>query len=148
MFEKLAAIGLRQVHWQGKCEADLVTMGTYDVPQGESGMYGLVFDNTFSKTVSKTATFVLMTYPTNAAPKSGHHMHYAQAKAGASSTSLTKSSPSMGPVESSESLPQQLADRPRSMHEKPRLASTASSSFMTGVLQKKRRKKDYFLLLR
>ncbi|OSS51066.1 hypothetical protein B5807_04687 [Epicoccum nigrum] len=142
VFEKLAAIGLRQVHWQGKCEADLVTMGTYDVPQGESGMYGLVFDNTFSKTVSKTATFVLMTYPTNAAPKSGHHMHYAQAKAGASSTSLTKSSPSMGPVESSESLPQQLADRPRSMHEKPRLASTSSSSFMTGVLMKKRRKKN------
>ena len=142
MFEKLAAIGLRQVHWQGKCEADLVTMGTYDVPQGGSGMYGLVFDNTFSKTVSKTATFVLMTYPTNAAPKSGHHMHYAQAKAGASSTSLTKSSPSMGPVESSESLPQQLADRPRSMHEKPRLASASSSSFMTGVLLKKRRKKN------
>ncbi|KAF3006770.1 hypothetical protein E8E13_010146 [Curvularia kusanoi] len=142
VLEKLAAIGLKQVHWQGKCEADLVSMGTYDVPQGEGGMYGLVFDNTFSKTVSKTATFVLMTYPTNAAPKSGHHMHYAQAKANASSTSLTKSSPTIGPVESSESLPQQLADRPRSQHEKPRLASTSSSSFMTGSLMKKRRKKN------
>lgn len=142
MLEKLAAIGLKQVHWQGKCEADLVSMGTYDVPQGEGGMYGLVFDNTFSKTVSKTATFVLMTYPTNAPPKSGHHMHYAQAMAGASSTSLNKSSPSMGPVESSESLPQQLAERPRSMHEKPKQASISSSSFMTGVLLKKRRKKN------
>lgn len=142
MLEKLAAIGLKQVHWQGKCEADLVSMGTYDVPQGEGGMYGLVFDNTFSKTVSKTATFVLMTYPTNAPPKSGHHMHYAQAMAGASSTSLHKTSPSMGPVESSESLPQQLAERPRSMHEKPKQNSTSSSSFMTGVLLKKRRKKN------
>lgn len=142
MLEKLSAIGLKQVHWQGKCEADLVSMGTYDVPQGEGGMYGLVFDNTFSKTVSKTATFVLMTYPTNAAPKSGHHMHYAQAKAGASSTSLTKSSPSMGPVESSESLPQQLAERPRSMHDKPKQPSVSSSSFMTGNLLKKRRKKN------
>lgn len=142
MLEKLAAIGLKQVHWQGKCEADLVSMGTYDVPQGEGGMYGLVFDNTFSKTVSKTATFVLMTYPTNAPPKSGHHMHYAQAMAGASSTSLNKSSPSMGPVESSESLPQQLAERPRSMHERPKQSSVSSSSFMTGVLLKKRRKKN------
>ncbi|KAH6633588.1 Oxysterol-binding protein-domain-containing protein [Boeremia exigua] len=142
VLEKLAAIGLKQVHWQGKCEADMVSMGTYDVPQGEGGMYGLVFDNTFSKTVSKTATFVLMTYPTNAPPKSGHHMHYAQAMAGASSTSLNKPSPSMGPVESSESLPQQLAERPRSMHEKPKQASISSSSFMTGVLLKKRRKKN------
>lgn len=142
MLEKLAAIGLKQVHWQGKCEADLVSMGTYDVPQGEGGMYGLVFDNTFSKTVSKTATFVLMTYPTSAPPKSGHHMHYAQAMAGASTTSLNKSSPSMGPVESSESLPQQLAERPRSMHERPKQASISSSSFMTGVLLKKRRKKN------
>ncbi|KZM24320.1 transport [Ascochyta rabiei] len=142
VLEKLSAIGLKQVHWQGKCEADMVSMGTYAVPQGEGGMYGLVFDNTFSKTVSKTATFVLMTYPTNAPPKSGHHMHYAQAMAGASSTSLTKSSPSMGPVESSESLPQQLAERPRSMHDKPKPASVSSSSFMTGVLQKKRRKRN------
>lgn len=142
VLEKLSAIGLKQVHWQGKCEADLVSMGTYDVPQGEGGMYGLVFDNTFSKTVSKTATFVLMTYPTNAPPKSGHHMHYAQAMAGASSTSLTKSSPSVGPLESSESLPQQLAERPRSMHEKPKQTSVSSSSFMTGVLQKKRRKRN------
>ncbi|KAJ4398404.1 Oxysterol-binding protein 3 [Didymella pomorum] len=142
VLEKLSAIGLKQVHWQGKCEADLVSMGTYDVPQGEGGMYGLVFDNTFSKTVSKTATFVLMTYPTNAPPKSGHHMHYAQAMAGNSSTSLTKSSPSMGPVESTDSLPQQLAERPRSMHDRPKQPSVSSSSFMTGNLLKKRRKKN------
>jgi len=141
VLEKLSAIGLKQVHWHGKCEADLVSIGTYDVPAGEGGMYGLVFDNTFSKTVSKTATFVLMTYPTNAAPKSGHHMHYAQAMAATSTTSLPKSSPSMGPVESSESLPQAYAERPRSQAgQKAGLAS--GSSFLTGVLQKKRRKRN------
>ncbi|CAE7178871.1 hypothetical protein PTNB73_03434 [Pyrenophora teres f. teres] len=140
VLEKLSAIGLKQVHWHGKCEADLVSMGTYDVPAGEGGMYGLVFDNTFSKTVSKTATFVLMTYPTNAAPKSGHHMHYASAMA-ASTTSLSKSSPSMGPVESSESLPQAYAERPRSQAGlKP--GAISGSSFLTGVLQKKRRKRN------
>lgn len=32
-------------------------------------MYGLVFDNTFSKQTSKTATFVVLTYPTGAPPQ-------------------------------------------------------------------------------
>ncbi|KAH3918704.1 hypothetical protein HBI56_024810 [Parastagonospora nodorum] len=142
VLEKLSAIGLKQVQWHGKCEADQVSLGTYDVPPGEGGMYGLVFDNTFSKTVSKQATFVLMTYPTNAAPKSGHHMRYAQASAMGSSTSLPKSSPSMGPVESSESLPQALADRPKTQAA-PKLGSfSSSSSFLTGVLHKKRRKRN------
>ncbi|KAF2874433.1 Oxysterol-binding protein-domain-containing protein [Massariosphaeria phaeospora] len=118
-------------------------MGTYNVPEGEGGMYALVFDNTFSKTVSKTATFVLMTYPTDAPPKSGHHMHYVQAMAGASSTSLgAKSSPSLGPVaDSAESLPQALADRAKTSY-LPVTSSTSNSSFLTGVLQKKRRKRN------
>ena len=141
MLEKLSAIGLKQVYWHGKCEAEMVSMGTYDVPAGEGGMYGLVFDNTFSKTVSKTATFVLMTYPTNAPPKSGHHMHYAQAMAGASTTSLPKSSPSMGPIESSESLPQAFGEHGRAQ-QGTRQGSLSSSSFLTGVLQKKRRKRN------
>ncbi len=138
--EKLSAIGLKQVQWHGKCEADQVSMGTYAVPPGEGGMYGLVFDNTFSKTVSKTATFVLMTYPTAAPPKSGHHMHYAQAMAGGSTTSLPKSSPTMGPVQSSESLDQAFLDRPKSRSITK--ASLASSNFLTGTLQKKRRKRN------
>jgi hypothetical protein len=142
VLEKLSAIGLKQVQWHGKCEADQVSLGTYDVPTGEGGMYGLVFDNTFSKTVSKQATFVLMTYPTNAPPKSGHHMRYAQASAMGSSTSLPKSSPSMGPIESSESLPQAFSDRPKS-HVAPKTGSfSGSSSFLTGVLHKKRRKRN------
>lgn len=48
-------------------------MGTYAIPPGQGGMYGLIFDNTFSKQVSKTATFVLLTYPTNAPPHATHH---------------------------------------------------------------------------
>jgi hypothetical protein len=140
VLEKLSALGLKQVQWHGKCEADQVSLGTYNVPTGEGGMYGLVFDNTFSKTVSKQATFVLMTYPTNAPPKSGHHMRYAQAHAGESSTSLPKSSPYIGPLESSESLPQASTDRPKSYA--PKASGMPSSSFLTGVLQKKRRKRN------
>ena len=144
VLEKLSAIGLRQVQWAGKCEAEKVSMGTYDVPEGEGGMYGLVFDNTFSKTVSKTATFVLMTYPSNAPPKSGHHMHYAQTLTGASSTSLgQKSSPSSGLVaDSSESLPiQTYAERPKSSYAVNQTGAP-NSNFLTGVLQKKKRKRN------
>ncbi|GAB7349946.1 hypothetical protein MBLNU459_g0642t1 [Dothideomycetes sp. NU459] len=79
VMDKLQSIGLKCVEWTGNCEADKVSMGTYDVPEGAGGMYGLVFDNTFSKTVSKTATFVLMTHPTNAPPKSKAQLHYSQA---------------------------------------------------------------------
>lgn len=144
MVEKLSAIGMKQVHWAGKCEADKVSMGTYDVPEGEGGMYGLVFDNTFSKTVSKTATFVLMTYPSNTPPKSGHHMHYAQTLAGASSTSLgQKPSPGLGPVaDSSDSLPTQtFTERPKTSYN-PSTAVPPNASFLTGILQKKRRKRN------
>ncbi|KAJ6790405.1 hypothetical protein PWT90_09722 [Aphanocladium album] len=67
--EILASKGFIPVKWVGKCEADKVSIGTYDVLDGQGGMYGLVFDNTFSKQTSKTATFVVLTYPTGAPPQ-------------------------------------------------------------------------------
>ncbi|KAF2812066.1 oxysterol binding protein 1 [Mytilinidion resinicola] len=150
--EKLQGLGYKKVAWAGKCEADKVSMGKFDVPEGEGGMYGLVFDNTFSKTVSKTATFVLITHPTNAPPKSGHHMHYAQNyNAGASSSSLpTKSSPRLLAVsDSTDSLPQDpsvgnkinVEFRPKSSHTGDS-NSFNDGTFYTGILQKKRRKKN------
>ncbi|KAL1634133.1 Oxysterol-binding protein 3 [Neofusicoccum ribis] len=138
--EKLQSIGLKPVAWTGKCEADKVSMGRYDVPEGEGGMYGLVFDNTFSKQVSKTATFVLMTHPTAAPPKSGHHLHFSQAVGGAS--------PNLPPGdfgESTDSLAQEpmvAADpRPRSRHV-AEATTPGGSLFYTGVLLKKRRKRN------
>jgi hypothetical protein len=72
--EQLKAKGFISIQWHGKCEADKVSMGTYAVPGGQGGMYGLIFDNTFSKQLSKTATFVLLTYPTSAPPHATHHL--------------------------------------------------------------------------
>ncbi|OCK77672.1 hypothetical protein K432DRAFT_427831 [Lepidopterella palustris CBS 459.81] len=148
--EKLLGIGLKQVAWAGKCEADKVSVGKFDVPEEEGGMYGLVFDNTFSKTVSKTATFVLMTYPTNAPPKSGH-MQYAQAFTGGSTSSLTsRTSPALqARNESTDSLPQDASlgkklnaeIRPKTA-QPPDEAHSVASAFYTGVLQKKRRKRN------
>lgn len=71
--EQLKAKGFISIQWHGKCEADKVSMGTYPVPIGHGGMYGLIFDNTFSKQLSKTATFVLLTYPSSAPPHPTHH---------------------------------------------------------------------------
>ncbi|KAK5009315.1 hypothetical protein LTR28_001646, partial [Elasticomyces elasticus] len=111
VLEKLQAIGLKPVAWAGRCEADRVSMGRYDVKEGEDGMYGLVFDNTFSKQASKNVTFVLMTHPTNAPPKSGHSLHYSQAFASNSAGVGGRYSPNFGPIsDSTESLPHELAD--------------------------------------
>ncbi|KAJ9624887.1 Oxysterol-binding protein 3 [Taxawa tesnikishii (nom. ined.)] len=147
--EKLQSIGLRCVAWTGKCEADKVSMGTYNVGEGEGGMYGLVFDNTFSRQVSKTATFVLMTHPTNAPPKSQAHLHYSQAMAAGSTTSVAKSSPSLRPVaDSTDSLPQDsgLATTVRGGPATRKRGSTVKASdggnFHTGTLWKKRRKRN------
>lgn len=70
----LASKGFIAVKWCGKCEADKVSMGTFDVQSGHAGMFGLVFDNTFSKQTSKTATFVVLTYPTGAPPQTANNM--------------------------------------------------------------------------
>ncbi|KAG9696428.1 hypothetical protein KCU95_g2334, partial [Aureobasidium melanogenum] len=138
VMEKLHSIGLRCVEWVGNCEADKVRVGTYDVGPGQGGMYGLVFDNTFSKTVSKTATLVLMTHPTNAPPKSR-----AQLKAQPSSSNL-KNSPriSASPGASVESLGKELentqaAKGPRSSFHQ----SLAPHDIHSGTLGKRRRKK-------
>ncbi|TKA76933.1 hypothetical protein B0A55_03110 [Friedmanniomyces simplex] len=149
---KLESIGLKKVAWAGRCEADKVAMGRYDVLEREGGTYGLVFDNTFSRNTSKTVHFVLMTHPTNAPPKSGHHLHYSQAFAASSTSTIGKSySPSLQPItDSNEDLP---GGSPlhRPILEDPRPASKGGkgvetkglegSSFYTGVLNKKRRKK-------
>ena len=145
------ALVLSPIAWTGKCEADKVSMGRYDVLEGESGMYGMVFDNSFSKQTSKTVTFVLMTHPTNALPKSGHHLHYSQAFA-TSSNSVGRgySPPSLNPItDSNESLPQ-TAGLHRAVLEDPRPNSKGKgieskgiegTSFYTGIMHKKRRKK-------
>lgn len=113
-------------------------------------MYGLCFDNTFSKQFSKTATFVSMTYPTKTPPKSGHHLHFPQAMAQASGSNCDgRNSPWMAPTNpSTESLrhdsvsSQTVLDdpRPRGRHA---LESEASlGTFFTGILWKKRRRRN------
>ncbi|CAI4212238.1 unnamed protein product [Parascedosporium putredinis] len=99
--DQLAAKGFIPIKWHGKCEADKVSMGIYDVGPGQGGMYGLVFDNTFSKQTGKTATFVLLIYPTDSPPQTTHHLPNLGVanKASASSTSLGRhGSPALNPV--------------------------------------------------
>jgi hypothetical protein len=40
--EKIHAAGLLDVYWHGKCEAEKVTTGTYQV-KGQGGMFALVW---------------------------------------------------------------------------------------------------------
>lgn len=140
----LTGKGFIPIFWHGKCEADKVSIGTYDVHAGEGGMYGLVFDNTFSKQTSKTATFVVLTYPTGAPPQTTGHLPNLQLpNAQASQSSLARhGSPNRenGPSTSVDSLP---------TYGRGRAASSGARSETTvvplnchvGTLSKRRRKK-------
>ncbi|QIW94636.1 hypothetical protein AMS68_000154 [Peltaster fructicola] len=148
VIDKLSGFGMKAVAWQGNCEADKVTMGRYDVGEGTEGMYGLVFDNTFSKQTGKNVTFVLLVHPTNAPPKSGHHLHYAQAFTTAGDGSVKPTAaPSI--AESTETIPHDpnahkalIEDpRPESKGHGIEIKGVEGSSFYTGVLSKKRRKR-------
>ena len=151
--EKLQGFGLKSIYWYGSCEASRVSTGYYDVPKAEGGMYALVFDNTFSKQLSKKATFVLLTYPTDSPPQISHHQHHEPGLSNESTTSLRdRSRPRSKPyhLDSSESVKKKVdgpLDRPKSSDglTKSRHAtsseSTEGSNFFSGVLQKRRRKK-------
>ncbi|KAI1201006.1 Oxysterol-binding protein-domain-containing protein [Nemania serpens] len=143
--EQLASKGFILVKWHGKCEADKVSMGTHDITAGQGGMFGLIFDNTFSKQLSKTATLVILTYPTGAPPQGAHYLPNVQTAPGTagSRTSLGKPSPSLGTVaaDSSESLHSHGAgETPMSSAGRSDGFSSASP-YHTGTLYKRRRKK-------
>ncbi|KAF4119436.1 oxysterol-binding protein-related protein 3/6/7, partial [Geosmithia morbida] len=146
----LANKGFTLVEWVGKCEADKVSIGTHDVAKGEGGMYGLVFDNTFSKQTSKTATFVVLTYPTGSAPQTAHHIPNLQLPHpnAASQTSLAKHVPNLDgkASASSDSLPSHHGTtggaRPASARsDAPAAATGGSAARHVGTLSKRRRKK-------
>ncbi|GAP83061.1 putative oxysterol binding protein [Rosellinia necatrix] len=142
--EQLASKGFILVKWHGKCEADKVSMGTHDIASGQGGMFGLIFDNTFSKQISKTATLVILTYPTGAPPQGAHYLPNMQgASAAASKISLGKSNPrpAGAAAESAESLHSHGAgETPMSTAGRSDLTASASP-YHTGTLYKRRRKK-------
>lgn len=141
--EQLASKGFILVKWHGKCEADKVSMGTHDVGANQGGMFGLIFDNTFSKQISKTATLVILTYPTGAPPQGAHYLPNMQAASTAttSRTSLGKPSPHLGAADSAESLHSHTG-RERALSSARQGDTTGSAApYHTGTLYKRRRKK-------
>ncbi|KAL9110102.1 MAG: hypothetical protein Q9227_005295 [Pyrenula ochraceoflavens] len=143
--EKLTAIGLKQVAWLGKCEADKISQGKYDVKVDQGGNYAMVFDNTFSKQISKTATLVLLTYPTAHPPQFGAQLHHSQIiPINPSSTNVSRSSPHLRPKgrASIDSLPQTPGQPSLSIPSTTNLHQNIDTAPVhTGVLQKRRRKR-------
>ncbi|EEY14436.1 oxysterol-binding protein [Verticillium alfalfae VaMs.102] len=142
--DQLASKGFIPIEWQGRCEAETQTTGTHDVLKGQAGMYGLVFDNTFSKQTSKTVTLSLRTYPIGSPPPTAHNVPNLSlgnpAKSG-SKTSLGKhGSPHMNAVasDSQDSLHSHvLGGRPTSVSGR----SDGAANYHVGNLLKRRRKK-------
>ncbi|CZR60348.1 probable oxysterol-binding protein 1 [Phialocephala subalpina] len=144
--EQLRAKGFHLVQWYGKCEADKVSMGTYAVTTGHGGMYGLIFDNTFSRAVSKTATFVLLTYPSNAPPHATHHLQNAMSTTGIGGPG-NKASPKLSAMasESVDSLQSHLGPPTNGSRGNSVVgrndSGDALASYHVGILSKRRRKR-------
>ncbi|ATY59195.1 hypothetical protein A9K55_002494 [Cordyceps militaris] len=141
--EILASKGFIAVKWVGKCEADKVSIGTYDILDGQGGMYGLVFDNTFSKQTSKTATFVVLTYPTGVPPQGTTTIPNLQVpKSRDSQSSIPKTgtfSQDVDPGASTDSIHSPDATgRARSASNR---TDGYAASYHVGTLSKRRRKK-------
>ncbi|OAL65480.1 oxysterol binding protein [Trichophyton rubrum] len=151
--EKLKGVGLKPIEWIGKCEADKISQGTYDVGASEGGNYALVFDNTFSKQISKTVTFVLLTYPTSCPPRSGHQVHHTQAIAGPiGSQAPSRPSPKLNATDTEAEAKARAQQRGRpgfgaaaGNSNGPLPTSDSSTSIApsvhTGILSKRRRKR-------
>ena len=158
--DKLTSIGLKQVFWVGRYEADKMSQGKYEVLAGDGGHFALVFDNTFSKSFSKNVTFFLLTYSTKYPPRFGAQIHHSQAgPAMATVFAPSQSSKSVSPrlranssprlravtKDSVDSLKQAFAQHAASavIPAVPEVALAAEPKAMifTGVLQKRRRKK-------
>ena len=135
--------------WIGRCEADKITQGIYEVPLNEGGNYALVLDNTFSKNLSKTATFFLLTYPSAHPPQFGATLHHSQAATNtAPPTTSSKFSPALRPRKESVSSVSQPSVRraiPATALAVPLGSSSpffpTPSTVHAGVLQKRRRKR-------
>ncbi|KAH8688768.1 putative oxysterol binding protein [Talaromyces proteolyticus] len=149
VIEKLKGAGLKQIQWVGKCEADKISQGTYDVSAHEGGNYALVFDNTFSKTTGKMATFVLVTYPTSMPPQSVHQVHHSQALGsigGSGHRVSPKLRPTNGPNGSTDELRMTKArsssNAKRTKHRQSISSINGAPALVhTGILQKRRRKR-------
>ncbi|KUJ15600.1 uncharacterized protein LY89DRAFT_587110 [Mollisia scopiformis] len=144
--DQLRAKGFLPIMWYGKCEADKVSMGTFPVVAGQGGMYGLVFDNTFSRQLSKTATFVLLTYPSNAPPHATHHLQNAMSTTGIGGSG-NKPSPKLTAMasESVDSLQSHLGPPTNGSRGNSVVGRNESgdalASYHVGILSKRRRKK-------
>ena len=146
--EKLKSIGMVIAYWHGNCEANAVSTGTYDVGSSGAGMYALVFDNTFSKSLSKTATFVLLTYPTYAAAQTHSFVRHSFVAPSTTNSMKNRARPKVNhdPPSSADSSSYNglHADPSAKVADSSRIlaaGSSSSSKYHTGVLLKRRRKR-------
>ena len=147
--DQLRAKGFILIQWYGKYDADKVATGTYPVPKAQGGMYGLVFDNTFSKQLSKSVTFVLLKYPSNAPPQTTHQLsNLASSMSITGMTNTTKGvSPHLGPSasDSVDSLQSHLGLGTGGSRGGSVLGRNGSENglptYHVGILSKRRRKR-------
>ncbi|KAK9461911.1 Oxysterol-binding protein-domain-containing protein [Lipomyces oligophaga] len=132
--ERLRNSGLASVYVHGKCHAFTHIKGSFKVPKGGGGMYAFVFDNTFSKTMSKTVQFAY-SVESDSRRSSKIHLPSSQGSEVNMRASITVDPPA-----------NTTSSKPTTNRELPTLGLVTPSEsselqFFSGVLLKKRRKK-------
>ncbi|KAK9447150.1 oxysterol binding protein [Limtongia smithiae] len=144
--DRLANSALTPVYWHGRCHPNAIVKGSYSVPAGAGGVFGFLFDNTFSKTLSKTVQFAHSVVP----PDTTNPSNVTPAT---TTTTTTTRRPRRGTgVSRRNAKESELLDRPSQSSDGSSKADTVDDRFHGGVLLKKRRKrlqgyaKRYFAL--
>lgn len=128
---RLKSNGLTCVDWHGKCGPDELLQGSYDVGAGQGGTYALVFDNTFSKSTSKTVHFSQRVV--NLSSHSNRNLPL-ESTSGAGADPATSSSRS--PFDSTSVLPIKGVTSSKTLP-----SCISDGRHLSGVMLKKRRKK-------
>lgn len=128
---RLKSNGLTCVDWHGKCHPDEFLQGSYDVGAGQGGTYALVFDNTFSKSTSKTVHFSQRVV--NLPSHSSRNLPF-ESTTGAGTDPATTSSRS--PFDSTSVLPIKGVTSSKTLP-----SCISDGRHLSGVMLKKRRKK-------
>lgn len=128
--------GYKCVSWEGKCEADQITVGRYDVPTGAGGTYGIVLDNTFSRAVAKDVTLAYVIHTTGNAPKFGG-LRAQQRKTSSHSTAPSTATPGEPTLDRSYPVPQITVAKHNGDSN-----NSVDESYFTGIMYKKRRKRN------
>lgn len=131
--DKLRKNGLEKVDWHGKCHPDELLRGSYDIGPNQGGTYALIFDNTFSKSTSKTVLFSQRVVQLTSDGNSSTHLSSATRSASLAAESISE--------HASSKLGSDVVTTKETTASRVQPSCFSDGRHLRGVMLKRRRKK-------